>query len=57
MMSIWYGIGQWRGNCRHEPADNWPRRSDDQLQWPLWGMHYLSLGNMARQRTFLKRLS
>ncbi len=43
MMSIWYGIENGVPTADMNPQQLAPT-SDDQLQWPVWGMHYLSLG-------------
>jgi peptide/nickel transport system substrate-binding protein len=43
MMSIWYGIENGVATADMNPQQLAPT-SDDQLQWPLWGMYYLSLG-------------
>ncbi|MHC1551684.1 ABC transporter substrate-binding protein [Phyllobacterium sp. K27] len=43
MMSIWYGIENGVATADMNPQQLAPT-SEDQLQWPLWGMYYLSLG-------------
>lgn len=43
MMSIWYGIENGVATADMNPQQLAPT-SDDQLQWPLWGMYHLSLG-------------
>ncbi|MBB3319052.1 MULTISPECIES: ABC transporter substrate-binding protein [unclassified Rhizobium] len=43
MMSIWYGIENGVATADMSPGQLAPTM-DDQLQWPLWGMHYLSAG-------------
>ncbi|MGR9348563.1 ABC transporter substrate-binding protein (plasmid) [Rhizobium leguminosarum] len=43
MMSIWYGLDNGVPTADMSPAGLAPTL-DDQLQWPLWGMHYLSAG-------------
>ncbi|MBW9113277.1 ABC transporter substrate-binding protein [Rhizobium cauense] len=43
MMSIWYGIENGVATADMSPGQLAPTL-DDQLQWPLWGMHYLSAG-------------
>jgi peptide/nickel transport system substrate-binding protein len=43
MMSIWYGIENGVATADMNPQQLAPT-ADDQLQWPLWGMYYLSLG-------------
>lgn len=43
MMSIWYGIENGVATPDMNPKELAPT-ADDQLQWPLWGMYHLSLG-------------
>lgn len=43
MMSIWYGLDNGVPTADMSPSGLAPTL-DDQLQWPLWGMHYLSAG-------------
>ncbi|EJN06207.1 ABC transporter substrate-binding protein [Phyllobacterium sp. YR531] len=43
MMSIWYGIENGVATADMNPQQLAPT-SEDQLQWPLWGMYHLSLG-------------
>lgn len=43
MMSIWFGLENAVATADMNPAQLAPS-SDDQLQWPLWGMYQLSLG-------------
>ncbi|MDM9620321.1 ABC transporter substrate-binding protein [Rhizobium sp. S96] len=43
MMSIWFGIDNGVATADMVPNQLAPT-FDDQLQWPLWGMHYLSAG-------------
>ena len=43
MMSIWYGIENGVATPDMNPQQLAPT-ADDQLQWPLWGMYYLSVG-------------
>ncbi|MEP7453760.1 ABC transporter substrate-binding protein [Phyllobacterium sp. SB3] len=43
MMSIWYGIENGVATADMNPQQLAPT-ADDQLQWPLWGMYHLSLG-------------
>ena len=47
MMSIWYGIENGVPTADMNPQQLAPT-SDDQLQWPIWGMHYLSLGQNGK---------
>lgn len=42
-MSIWYGIENGVATADMNPQQLAPT-SEDQLQWPLWGMYHLSLG-------------
>lgn len=44
MMSVWGGIDNGVPTADMSPAALAPT-GDDQLQWPLWGMHYYSRGN------------
>jgi peptide/nickel transport system substrate-binding protein len=43
MMSIWFGIDNGVATADMSPGQLAPT-VDDQLQWPLWGMYYLSAG-------------
>ncbi|CAN7400436.1 ABC transporter substrate-binding protein [Pararhizobium sp. LjRoot255] len=43
MMSMWLGIDNGVPTADMNPGQLAPS-ADDQLQWPVWGMHYLSLG-------------
>ncbi|CAN7381761.1 ABC transporter substrate-binding protein [Pararhizobium sp. LjRoot238] len=43
MMSMWSGIENGVPTADMNPAQLAPS-ADDQLQWPVWGMYYLSLG-------------
>ena len=43
MMSMWSGMENGIPTADMNPGELAPT-SDDQLQWPLWGMHYLSNG-------------
>ncbi|WP_275784478.1 ABC transporter substrate-binding protein [Pararhizobium gei] len=43
MMSMWTGIENGVPTADMNPAQLAPS-ADDQLQWPVWGMHYLSIG-------------
>ena len=55
MMSIWSGIDNGVPTADMNPGQLAPT-ADDQLQWPLWGMHYVSRWHRwARRRIFLKR--
>jgi peptide/nickel transport system substrate-binding protein len=47
MMSIWFGIANGVATPDMNPGQLAPT-ADDQLQWPLWGMHYLSLGQSGQ---------
>ncbi|MBA8879776.1 ABC transporter substrate-binding protein [Phyllobacterium myrsinacearum] len=46
MMSIWYGMDNGVATADMNPGQLAPTM-DDQLQWPLWGMHYLSAGKQG----------
>ena len=46
MMSIWYGLDNGVPTADMNPAQLAPTQ-DDQLQWPLWGMYYLSGGSQG----------
>ncbi|WP_435693878.1 ABC transporter substrate-binding protein [Rhizobium lusitanum] len=41
MMSIWYGLDNGVATADMNPGQLAPTM-DDQMQWPLWGMYYLS---------------
>lgn len=41
MMSLWYGLDNGVPTADMSPAELAPT-ADDQMQWPLWGMYYLS---------------
>lgn len=43
MMSVWGGLDNGVPTADMSPAALAPT-ADDQLQWPLWGMHYLTRG-------------
>lgn len=43
MMSMWSGIENGVPTADMNPGDLAPSR-DDQFQWPVWGMYYLSIG-------------
>jgi peptide/nickel transport system substrate-binding protein len=47
MMSIWFGIENGVATADMSPRQLAPTL-DDQLQWPLWGMYYLSAGQAGR---------
>ncbi len=47
MMSIWFGIANGVATPDMNPGQLAPT-TDDQWQWPLWGMHYLSLGQSGQ---------
>ena len=53
MMAIWSGIDNGVPTADMNPGELAPTR-DDQLQWPLWGMHHLSNGE-KRSGTDLAR--
>jgi len=42
MMSVWKGLENGLASADMPPTQLAPT-SDDQLQWPLWGMHYMSM--------------
>ncbi len=46
MMSMWSGIDNGVPTANMNPAQLAPT-ADDQLQWPLWGAHYVSHGKMG----------
>jgi peptide/nickel transport system substrate-binding protein len=46
MMSIWYGLDNGVPTADMNPGQLAPTQ-DDQLQWPLWGMYYLSAGTQG----------
>ncbi|MGC1488900.1 MAG: ABC transporter substrate-binding protein [Albidovulum sp.] len=46
MMSVWGGIDNGVPTADMSPAGLAPT-ADDQLQWPLWGMHYISRGEQG----------
>ena len=43
MMSMWSGLENGVPTADMNPGQLAPS-ADDQMQWPVWGMHYLSLG-------------
>lgn len=47
MMSIWYGLDNGVPTADMSPYGLAPTL-DDQLQWPLWGMYYLSAGQEGK---------
>ncbi len=47
MMSIWFGIDNGIPTADMSPGQLAPTL-DDQLQWPLWGMNYLSAGQAGK---------
>lgn len=47
MMSIWYGLDNGVPTADMSPSGLAPT-FDDQLQWPLWGMYYLSAGQAGK---------
>ncbi len=46
MMSIWYGLDNGVATADMNPGQLAPTM-DDQMQWPLWGMYYLSRGTQG----------
>ncbi|MCX8280958.1 ABC transporter substrate-binding protein [Phyllobacterium sp. 0TCS1.6C] len=46
MMSIWYGLDNGVATADMNPGQLAPTM-DDQMQWPLWGMHHLSHGEQG----------
>ncbi|PYE37761.1 peptide/nickel transport system substrate-binding protein [Rhizobium sp. PP-F2F-G38] len=46
MMSMWLGLSNGVPTADMSPSSLAPS-TDDQLQWPVWGMHYLSLGQFG----------
>ncbi|AYG62905.1 ABC transporter substrate-binding protein (plasmid) [Rhizobium jaguaris] len=46
LMSIWYGLDNGVPTADMNPGQLAPTM-DDQMQWPLWGMHYLSRGTQG----------
>ncbi|TCM58266.1 peptide/nickel transport system substrate-binding protein [Rhizobium sp. PP-F2F-G48] len=46
MMSMWLGLPNGVPTADMSPGQLAPS-ADDQLQWPVWGMHYLSLGQFG----------
>ncbi|KQS77045.1 peptide ABC transporter substrate-binding protein [Rhizobium sp. Leaf384] len=46
MMSMWFGLANGVATADMSPGQLAPS-ADDQLQWPVWGMHYLSLGQFG----------
>jgi peptide/nickel transport system substrate-binding protein len=46
MMSMWSGIDNGVPTADMDPGQLAPT-ADDQLQWPLWGAHYLSSGKVG----------
>ncbi|MFO1175195.1 MAG: ABC transporter substrate-binding protein [Paracoccaceae bacterium] len=48
MMSVWGGIDNGVPTADMSPAALAPT-ADDQLQWPLWGMHYLTQGKKGQE--------
>lgn len=47
MMSVWFGIENAVATADMSPSQLAPTM-DDQLQWPLWGMYYLSAGQAGK---------
>jgi peptide/nickel transport system substrate-binding protein len=48
MMSVWTGLDNAVPSADLSPASLAPTR-EDQLQWPLWGMHYESSGERGKE--------
>ena len=48
MMSISYGIDNGHRHCRHESRAYLAPTGDEQLQWPIWGVHYVTRGEKGR---------
>ena len=48
MMSVWKGLENGLASADMPPTQLAPT-SDDQLQWPLWGMHYMSMKNKGKR--------
>lgn len=46
MMSMWLGLDNGVPTADMNPGQLAPS-TDSQLQWPVWGMHYLSLGQLG----------
>jgi peptide/nickel transport system substrate-binding protein len=46
LMSIWLGLDNGVPTADMNPGELAPTM-DDQMQWPLWGMHYLSAGTQG----------
>ncbi|MFP5076942.1 ABC transporter substrate-binding protein [Rhizobium sp. YIM 134829] len=46
MMSMWLGLDNGVPTADMNPSQLAPS-ADSQLQWPVWGMHYLSLGQFG----------
>lgn len=47
MMSMWMGIDNGVPTADMNPSQIAPT-ADDQLQWPVWGMYYLSVGKKGK---------
>ena len=47
MMSMWVGIDNGVPTADMNPSQIAPT-ADDQLQWPVWGMYYLSVGKKGK---------
>jgi peptide/nickel transport system substrate-binding protein len=46
IMSVWFGLDNGVPTADMNPGELAPTM-DDQMQWPLWGMHYLSAGSQG----------
>nr|WP_316655423.1 ABC transporter substrate-binding protein [uncultured Gellertiella sp.] len=47
MMSMWLGLDNGVATADMNPGELAPT-ADDQLQWPVWGMYYLSVGKKGK---------
>ncbi|WP_112809645.1 ABC transporter substrate-binding protein [Ensifer sp.] len=47
VMSMWFGLDNGVPNAAMNPGQLAPT-ADDQLQWPVWGLNYLSHGEMGQ---------
>ena len=56
MMSIWSGIDNGVPTADMNPGQLAPT-ADDQLQWPVWGMHYRVAWRDGRRRPICLRRS
>ncbi len=51
MMSVWQGLDNGLPSADMSPAQLAPT-SDDQLQWPVWGLHYMSVRTQGRETDY-----